>query len=269
MTNEVRLFENPEFGSVRTTIINGEPWFVGKDVADILGYAKSRNALATHVEEDDALKQGLTDSLGREQETTFINESGLYSLILGSKLSKAKEFKKWVTSEVLPDIRKHGMYMTNQTAELLMNDPRAFAQVLTAYADAKDKIVEQQKEIEAQATQIEEMKPKASYHDHVLKSKNAVNISVIAKDYSLSATTLNKMLHEYGIQYKQGSTWLLYQKYANMGLTKSNTITYTNSADEICSAVHTKWTQKGRLFIYKLLKEHDILPEMEQEEQVI
>lgn len=107
----VQIFNNPEFGDVRVVMQDGEPWFVGKDVAKILGYAKPLNAIATHVDEDDSLKQGLTDSLGRIQETILINESGLYSLILSSKLPSAKKFKRWVTSEVLPTIRKTGGYV--------------------------------------------------------------------------------------------------------------------------------------------------------------
>lgn len=110
MNNELQVFKNQEFGEIRTLCIDGEPWFVGKDVADVLGYEKSRNAIAIHVDEDDALKRGVIDSLGRSQQTTFINESGLYSLILGSRLPSAKKFKRWVTSEVLPTIRKTGSY---------------------------------------------------------------------------------------------------------------------------------------------------------------
>lgn len=110
MSKEIQIFNNPEFGAVRTMTIDKEPWFVGKDVAEILGYAKPLNALASHVDTDDSLKQGLTDSLGRKQDTIIINESGLYSLIFSSKLPAAKAFKHWVTSEVLPQIRKTGKY---------------------------------------------------------------------------------------------------------------------------------------------------------------
>nr|DAV02232.1 MAG TPA: repressor domain protein [Caudoviricetes sp.] len=117
--NEIEIFKNEEFGEVRTTTIDGEPYFVGKDVAKILGYAKPLNALATHVDKDDSLKQGLIDNLGRDQDTIFINESGLYSLILSSKLPNAKKFKHWVTAEVLPSIRKHGGYISN--ADLMVN----------------------------------------------------------------------------------------------------------------------------------------------------
>lgn len=116
-TPEVKVFKNPvhpEFGNLRTIEIDGEPWFVGKDVAAALGYTKERNALDKHVDKDDALKRGVTDSMGRTQQMTIINESGLYSLILSSKLPSAKEFKHWVTSEVLPSIRKNGAYIRNQ-----------------------------------------------------------------------------------------------------------------------------------------------------------
>lgn len=110
MENNIQIFNNSEFGNIRTTMIDGEPWFVGKDVATALGYAKPLGAIATHVSEDDSLKQGLTDSLGRTQEAIFINESGLYALIFGSKLESAKKFKSWVTKDVLPSIRKTGSY---------------------------------------------------------------------------------------------------------------------------------------------------------------
>ena len=115
--NELQIFNSEEFGDIRTATIENEPWFVGKDVATALGYAKPLNALSAHVEKDDSLKQGITDSLGREQETIFINESGLYALIFGSKLESAKRFKHWVTSEVLPAIRKTGSYQKPMTTD--------------------------------------------------------------------------------------------------------------------------------------------------------
>lgn len=117
---EIKIFNSEEFGDIRTVTIDKEPWFVGKDVATALGYAKPLNALSTHVEKDDSLKQGITDSLGREQETIFINESGLYALIFGSKLDSAKRFKRWVTSEVLPAIRKTGSYQKRLTPQEML-----------------------------------------------------------------------------------------------------------------------------------------------------
>lgn len=117
---ELQIFNSKEFGDIRTVTIDNEPWFVGRDVATALGYAKPLNALSTHVEKDDSLKQGITDSLGREQETIFINESGLYALIFGSKLDSAKRFKRWVTSEVLPAIRKTGSYQKSLTPQEML-----------------------------------------------------------------------------------------------------------------------------------------------------
>ena len=121
--NNIQLFNNEQFGEIRTLTIDNEPYFVGKDVAKILGYTKPLNAIANHVDSDDSLKQGLTDSLGRKQETILINESGLYSLILSSKLPKAKEFKRWVTHDILPTIRKHGIYATDDTLDRIVSNP--------------------------------------------------------------------------------------------------------------------------------------------------
>ena len=132
MNEVIKTFNNPEFGEVRTLTINGEPWFVGKDVAERLGYAKPLNALAMHVDEDDSLKQGLIDSVGRTQETIIINESGLYSLILSSKLPNAKTFKRWITSEVIPSIRKHGTYTMKDRKPDPSADKRATAMLLNA-----------------------------------------------------------------------------------------------------------------------------------------
>lgn len=115
--NDIQIFNSPEFGEIRTTVIDNEPWFVGRDIAVALGYKKPQNAVRDFVEEDDTLKQGVTDSMGRTQESIVVNESGLYSLIFGSKLPSAKKFKKWVTSEVLPSIRKHGTYNLPQSTD--------------------------------------------------------------------------------------------------------------------------------------------------------
>lgn len=131
----VQVFNNEEFGQVRTLEIDGMVYFVGKDVAEVLGYAKARNAIANHVDEDDALKWGVKDELGREQETTIINESGLYSLILSSKLPQAKEFKRWVTSEVLPTIRKHGSYVA--PVNPLVSTEDAFIQLFQTQKEIK------------------------------------------------------------------------------------------------------------------------------------
>lgn len=260
--SELQIFKNAEFGSIRTLQINGEPYFVGKDVAEILGYSNSRKALADHVDEED---KGVTkcDTLGGTQEMTVINESGLYSLILGSKLPTARRFKRWVTSEVLPTIRRHGVYAVD---EVLANPDMLIEALLQLKAERE--INQALKEtVAVQNQQIVEMKPKASYYDVVLNCKDLVAISVIAKDYGWSANRMNQYLHQKGVQYKQGNKiWLLYQKYAEMGYTNTKTHSYPGNDGTMHTAVHTYWTQQGRLFIYELLKSDDILPTMEQED---
>ncbi|MDE8291192.1 phage antirepressor [Erysipelothrix rhusiopathiae] len=257
---ELQVFKNVEFGSVRTTTIGGQPYFVGKDVADILGYANTRKALIDHVDEED---KGVTkcDTLGGKQDLTIINESGLYSLILSNKMPNAKKFKRWVTSEVLPAIRKHGLYATD---DLIANPDLAIA-AFTALKVEREKNKELMAAVAIGQQQIAEMKPKATYYDVVLKCRDAVNISVIAKDYGWSAMRMNEYLHEKGIQFKQGDIWLLYQKYAPNGYTKTNTHIYEDSKGIKHTKVHTKWTQKGRLFIYEQLKADGIYPQIEME----
>lgn len=257
---ELQVYKNVEFGSVRTTTIGGQPYFVGKDVSSILGYINTRKALIDHVDEED---KGVTkcDTLGGKQDLTIINESGLYSLILSSKMPNAKKFKRWVTSEVLPAIRKHGLYATN---DLIANPDLAIA-AFTALKEEREKNKELMAAVAIGQQQIAEMKPKATYYDVVLKCRDAVNISVIAKDYGWSAIRMNEYLHEKGIQFKQGDIWLLYQKHAPNGYTKTNTHIYEDSKGIQHTKVHTKWTQKGRLFIYEQLKVDGIYPQIEME----
>lgn len=259
--SELQIFQNAEFGSVRTATIDGEPYFVGKDVATILGYSNPRDAISKHVDDED---KGVAkcDTLGGRQEILFINESGLYSLILRSQLPVAKRFKRWVTSEVLPAIRRHGMYATE---ELIANPDLAIAAFQALKAE-REKRIALEEAVAVQAQQIAELKPKASYYDVVLKCKDAVNISVIAKDYGWSAQRMNEYLHQKGVQYKQADIWLLYQKHAGCGYTKTNTHVYEDTCGREHTKVHTKWTQKGRLFIYELLKADGVYPQIEMED---
>lgn len=261
--NGIQIFQNAEFGSVRTADINGVPYFVGKDVAEILGYSNTRKALLDHVDEEDK-SDGVTirDSIGREQAPVLINESGLYSLILSSKMPNARRFKRWVTSEILPTIRKHGVYATD---ELIANPDLAIA-AFTALKEEREKnrLLEQTTAVQKQ--QIAEMKPKASYYDVVLNCKDLISTSTVAKDYGKSAIWMNRYLHEKGVQFKQGEIWLLYQKYAEKGYTNTKTHSYSANDGTIHTKPHTYWTQKGRLFVYELLKADGILPTMEQED---
>ena len=259
--NELKIFENEQFGTIRTVEIDNTPYFVGKDVAEILGYVKARNALATHVDDEDKKDAPIQGDLGGIQMMTVINESGLYSLILSSKLPKAKEFKRWVTSEVLPAIRKHGVYAVDEVLE----NPDMLISALQALKEEKAKAKRLTETLAVQEQQIAELQPKASYYDVVLNCKDLVSVTEIAKDYGRSAKWLNEKLHELGIQFKQGGKiWLLYQKYAQKGYTSTKTQTYNGTDGEIHTKVHTYWTQKGRLFIYDKLKAECILPVMEK-----
>lgn len=257
---ELQIYKNAELGSVRTTVIGVEPFFVGKDVAEILGYSNPQKALRDHVDEED---KTLNDSFTvNGTKGVLINESGLYSLILRSQLPKAQKFKRWVTSEVLPSIRRHGMYATD---ELIANPDLAIA-AFTTLKEERERRMALEEVAAVQKQQIAEMQPKATYYDVVLKCKDAVNISVIAKDYGWSAQKMNEYLHQKGVQYKQSDIWLLYQKHAGCGYTKTNTHIYEDSCGKEHTKVHTKWTQKGRLFIYSLLKADGIVPQIEMEE---
>lgn len=264
MENQVKVFESAEFGSVRTVEVNGVPYFVGRDVAAILGYKNIRDAISNHVDEED---KGVAkcDTLGGTQEMVVINESGVYSLVFSSKLPTAKKFKRWVTSEVLPSIRKHGMYATD---ELLAN-PDFAIKVFQELKAEREKRSLLETTVKVQEQQIAELKPKASYYDIVLNCKDLVSTSVIAKDFGKSAVWLNGYLHSKGVQYKQGKIWLLYQDYASQGYTGTKTCTLTGTDGLIHTKVHTYWTQKGRLFIYDLLKHDGIYPLIEQLEMEI
>ena len=270
--DELKIFNNAEFGTVRTLEINSEPWFVGKDVAEILGYSNASKAVSTHVDEDD--KQFIMFDIADSQngnvpvgqsKTAVINESGLYSLILSSKLPKAKEFKRWVTAEVLPAIRKHGGYITPNKIEEIMNDPDAWIKMLTTLKEERLKNQTLALENAQQKQIIGELRPKADYTDTILNNKGLVTISQIAKDYGMSGRKLNALLHDLGVQYKQSGQWLLYSKYHNMGYTHSKTIDITRSDGSPDVTMETKWTQKGRLFIYDLLKKNGILPTIERD----
>ena len=258
---ELQVFSNAEFGSVRSIMVNNEPYFVGKDVAEILGYKDTAKAIFAHVDAEDK-GVGELPTPGGVQNVTIINESGLYSLILSSKLPNAKKFKRWVTSEVLPAIRKHGVF----AVDTMLNDPDAMIAALQAYKEERQRRLLLESENAVQKQQLLEMKPKVSYYDVVINSPDLISITEIAKDYGWSAKHMNGYLHSKGIQYKQGDRiWILYQKYAEQGLTSTKTHAYLTDDGSTHTKVHTYWTQKGRLFIYDLLKKDGILPLIEKE----
>lgn len=259
---DLKVFNNDEFGTVRTIMVKGNPMFVGKDVAEILGYSNPSKALADHVDNEDKLNNESLSSLG-QRGGWLINESGLYSLILSSQMPKAKKFKRWVTTEVLPAIRKTGMYAIDN----LLDNPELAIAAFTALKKERELNMVLTDTIAIQNQQISELKPKASYYDVILSSTDVIPMRVLSKDYGKSAQWMNNKLHELGIQYRQGDTWLLYQKYVSLGLTNTKTHSYQRQDGSHGSKIHTYWTQKGRLFIYDLLKAEGILPLIDQEDR--
>lgn len=228
--NDIQIFSNEQFGQVRVITKDGEPWFVGKDVAGVLGYSDTNKAISMHVDIEDKLNDKMESRLG-QRGGWLINESGLYSLIMSSKLPSAKKFKKWVTSDVLPSIRKHGMYATDE----LINNPDLLIAAATKIKEERAARLEAEK-----------------LRDKLIHQNKLYTTSEIAKELGLkSANKLNQLLAEKKIQYKQNKTWLLYSKYADCG--------YVSIKQDILDSGHIiydrKWTGKGRDFILNLFKE--------------
>lgn len=254
MENKLEIFKNEQFGEVRTTVINGEPWFVAADVCRALEIGNPTDAMRRLDTDERTLVsiEGASNGLP----VNAVNEPGLYTLILGSRKPEAKVFKRWITHEVVPAIRQTGGYIYGEEH---LNDDELFARAVML---AQAKLKQREERIAQLQQQNFELQPKANYYDQVLQSDSLVSVTQIAKDFGLSAKALNKILHEKGVQFKQGDTWLLYQKYAEQGLTQSK----THMLDEERCIMHTYWTQKGRLFLYDLLKNEGILPIIEREQ---
>lgn len=244
--NDIKIFENQEFGKVRALEIDGKPYFVGKDVAQILGYKDTSDALKKHVDEEDKLTRRFADS-GQNREMYIVNESGLYSLVLSSKLESAKRFKRWVTSEVLPSIRQTGGYQ--------MTMPQG--KELLALA-----VLEAQKTIEAQNKDIERMKPKEIFADAVAASSTAILIGELAKllrqnGIDIGQNRLFDWMRKNGYLIRQkGSAYNTpTQRSADLGIltTKETVIVHSDGSTEVKKTV--KVTGKGQqYFINKFLK---------------
>lgn len=230
---EMEVFKNAELGSVRVVMVNEEPYFVGKDVAEILGYSNASKALADHVDDDDKLNNESLSSLG-QRGGWIINESGLYSLILCSKLPSAKRFKKWITSEVLPLIHKHGLYATDQVIDNILNNPNFGIELLTRLKEERAARAEAER--------------KNAILMHVNKT---YTVTEIAKELGLrSATQLNRILAEKKIQYQVNGTWVMYSRYSDRG--------YEEIKQEVLDSgrviYHRRITQMGREFILSLFQ---------------
>ena len=256
MNNGLINFHHEMFGDIRAIEKDGEPWFVGKDVAVALGYANTRKAIADHVDDED---KGVTkcDTLGGEQNITIINESGLYSLVLSSKLPSAKKFKRWVTAEVLPSIRRHGAYATAPTIEKIIASPE--------FGIALLKNLQQEQNMRREAEQrVRKLKPLADYTALILACPETVSVSQVAQDYGMSAVAFNRILNRAGIQYSVGGQWVLYAAYKDRGLVQSYTFNYRHNDGTDGCRMYTRWTQRGRLFLYDILKKMGIIPMIEK-----
>ena len=242
--NEVMIFRNVEFGTIRTmSNEQGEPMFCAKDVCDALGYKKTQLAIVQHVDRDDAVKRSTVDSLGRKNQAIFINESGLYSLILSSKLESAKRFKCWVTGEVLPAIRKQGGYIVTKEGE---SEKEIMARALEI---VKNTLQQRNKEIAL-------LKPKADYVDEVLDSITCVTTTQLAKELGMTAQELNRRLCEMRIQYWQSGQYMLYAEFARQGLARSRTRKHTLKHGMVLTEMYLVWTERGRDFIHQLLNKN-------------
>ena len=272
MNEHVEVFRSNEFGQLEVMVIEGKEYFPAIDVAEILGYVNPRKAVIDHCKDPGVTKRYVGVPTGKKVDGTeafqqvekkFIDEGNLYRLIIRSRLKSAERFERWVFDEVLPDIRKHGIYASESLINEILQNPEFGIRLFTEYKEAKERAKRLEEE-NAQSKQIiGELQPKATYYDLILQTKSVLPMSKIAKDYGLSAQKMNRILHELGVQYKMGKTWLLYQQYADQGYTQSK----THAIDAERSVLHTYWTQKGRLFLYDLLKkEKNLVPVIERDD---
>ena len=260
MNNELINFHHEMFGDIRAIEKDGEPWFVGKDAAEALGYSNASKAVMVHVDEEDKQKVMLkADSQNGNvvTATTLINESGLYSLVLSSKLPQAKVFKHWVTAEVLPSIRRHGAYATAPTIEKIIASPE--------FGIALLKKLQQEQLMRREAEQrVRKWQPLADYTALILACPETVSVSQVAPDYGMSAVAFNRILNRAGIQYSVGGQWVLYAAYKDRGLVQSYTFSYRHNDGTDGCRMYTRWTQRGRLFLYDILKKIGIIPMIEK-----
>ncbi len=245
---DLQIFNNDRFGQVRIIPVDGELMFVAKDVCDCLEITKHRDAIS-RLDSDERGSVKL-DTPGGKQDIAAINEYGLYNLVLSSRKPEAKEFKRWITHDVIPAIRKTGSYS--------MVIPQTLPEALRAYADEVESHNATKAIVAQQEQQIAEFKPVKDYVDKILSSKSCLAITQIAADYGLSAQELNKILHEAGLQRKVGDQWILYKQHMAKGFTKSETFTFCRSDGRLDSKITTKWTQKGRLEIHSILTKLNI-----------
>ena len=258
--NELQNF-NFNGNQLRTVLIDDEPFFVGKDAAVAIGYKNFRDALKSHVKDKYKRESRITTPSGM-QNVTVISEPGLYQLAGESKLPSAEPFQDWVYEEVLPTIRKHGAYMTNEVIEKTLTSPDFIIQLATKLKDEQEARLELEKENSQLSLDLAEANKKLPFLKWALQTKGLVTPTIIAKKYGKTAVWLNDWLHKHGVQFKQGKCWVLYKKYDDKGY--SDTIFSPTDIDHLHPSM--KWTVKGMKFIYELLKENGYLPISERDE---
>ena len=277
MEQAIQIFSNPQFGEIRTAGTADNPMFCLADVCNSLGL--SAKGVNQRLGDEVISNYPIKDSLGREQQMLFVNEDGLYDVILDSRKPEAKKFRKWVTGEVLPSIRKTGGYIAatnDMTDDEIMAKALLVAQSTIERRDQRIKELEtankqQQARLEQASCQISEMskdidvmKPKAEYYDMLLNNKSTVLTTQIAQDYGMSAIAFNKVLSGLGIQRKVAGQWILYTQYIKKGYMQSKPITITRRSGMKEVKYNSEWTQSGRIFLYGILKKNGILPMIER-----
>lgn len=264
MANEIQIFSNPQFGEIRTLAGEAnEPMFCAKDVATALGYADTADAIQRHCKSGKKVFYPHANGIGGVN-MVFITEKDVYRLIMRSNLPDAEKFQDWVCDEVLPSIRKHGGYIVaneDDTADELMARALIVAQRTLERRDERIRLLEAVNTEQAKA--ISEMSPKATYYNIILQSPSTITVTQIAQDYGMSAKAFNKLLHTLGIQRKVGHQWVLYSEYISNGYVQSATEPMKNSHTGR-SYTYSRWTQKGRIFLYNELKNRGVLPLIEQ-----
>lgn len=248
---KLQVFNNELFGLIRAVVVENEPYFVGRDVATALGYSDPVSAITQHVDNEDRVKHRIPDNQGFKQNTTIINESGLYSLIFGSKLPLAKSFKRWVTSDVLPSIRKTGGYIhstTEDTPELIM--ARAL-QVAQATIKNHQRLIQALEEDNGKLSKENEvLVPKAKYTDEVLMSETTYTMTQVAKEFGMGANDFSDFLFKKKIIYRQSGMWMMFAKYDNEGYSAVRTKTIDKNRGSVFTSSYLVWTEKGRMFLH-------------------
>lgn len=261
---EIQIFKNEDFGQIRIILDdNGEPLFCLSDVCKALDLEAPN--VKRRISDGMFSKHSVKDIRGRKNLLIFVNEDGLYDTIFDSRKPEARKFRKWVTSDVLPSIRKHGAYATDDTIERIMKNPDFGISLLSALK--QERIARQNAEGERLmlTRKIDEIKPMADYCAMVLTSKQTVTITQIAQDYGYSARAFNELLRDMNVQFRQNEQWILYASFKTMGYVQSNTVTYLKYDGSQGAKMYTRWTQQGRLFIYHKLKKEGILPLIERD----